>query len=138
GDGLRDDAADALGGGQLVDGGAEDVVEAAPLRRQRLGDRGPDVADVEPDQEAGERLLLGRLDGVAEVLDGGLAPAVERAEHVPVDGVDVGDVLHQAEVHELADPLLAQAFDVERAAAGEVVDAAGGPGRAGDVHAAGF
>src|SRR5690606_29537499 len=50
---------------------------------------------------------------------------------------DVGDVAHQTQVHQLADPLLAQALDVQRAAAGEVLDAAGRPGRAGDVHAAG-
>jgi hypothetical protein len=95
------------------------------------------VADVQADQEVGQRSLPGHVDGRLEVGDGGLAETLELAHAVPVDGEDVTDVVHQTEIEEQTHPLLAEALDVHGAAGGEVLDRAGELERALEVDTPG-
>ena len=75
------------------------------------------MVDAEPDEHAPQRPLLRPLDRVDEQLRRALADPLERHELVDGERVDVGRVLEQPGVDELAHALLAEPFDVERAAA---------------------
>ena len=52
----RDDPADAVDRGQLLDRGGGDGFEGAEGARHRPGARRPDVADAQRDQQAAQRL----------------------------------------------------------------------------------
>ena len=102
---------------------------------QHLGADAAQVADVEADQQVGQRPVLGRLDGALQVGDRDVAEALQRPHLVPVDRVNVADVVDQAVLDEQPARLLAQPLDVHRATGGEVVDAALALGRAVDIGA---
>src|SRR6185295_5902636 len=104
---------------------------------ERLGARRPEVADVQPDQQVGQRPVLRRLDGRLQVAHRDGTEPFELSDAVPVDRVDVGDVVHELELEELADALLPEALDVHRAPRAEVSDGSGQLERALRVDAPG-
>ena len=66
----------------------------------RISDAGAaQVADVQPDQQVGQRPGLRGLDGVLQVAHDDLAEALDAPEHVPVDRVDVAHVGDEAGTH---------------------------------------
>ena len=88
-----------------------------------------EVADVQADQEVGQRPILGGLDGVLQVAYGDVAEALHAQDDVPVDGVDVADVGDETgtrlrvEVGEQLRPLLAEALDVHGRTTGDGLEA---------------
>ena len=119
-------------------GAAAIAVEGAQVAGQLLGDGGPDVADVERDEQPLERSLRRRpgcrrcsLSTLRSFQPGqleDLVAAVRQAEHV-------GQVVQPAVLAELRDGLLAEALDVEGAAGREVDERLRDAARAVDVLA---
>jgi hypothetical protein len=95
-------------------------LEAAEVPRQVLRRRLADMADAEAVEEPSQRRGAAAGDPGDEVGRALLAHPLEALQLLLRQGVDVGERAHQAAVHQLVDHLLAQALDVEGAAAGEV------------------
>ncbi len=121
-DALGDDRSDVGNGEQLRDVGAAQPLEAAEVAREVLRGRLADVADPEAVEEARERRRAARGDVGDEVACALVGHALERLELLLGERVEIGKRLHEPLVDELVDDLLAEAFDVERAPAGEMED----------------
>jgi hypothetical protein len=95
------------------------------------------VADVERDEEALQRSLGASPDAVDELVDAPVLPPGQLQDLVTTtrEAEDVGQVVEPAELPELADGLLTEPLDVERAARGEVDERLRDPARAVDVLA---
>ena len=110
-----DGGADALDRGQLLLRRPHDAVEVADGPGQHLRAGAAQVADVEPDEQVGQRSLLRGLDGRLQVAHRDLAEALELADAVEVERVDVAHVGEQVLVEEHAEGALAEALDVHGA-----------------------
>src|SRR6202034_990099 len=97
----------------------------------------PDVADVQRDEQALERLARSCRDPGEQIVDALFLPALKRKELLSMSGQteDVGDIAEQSLLAQEDDGLFAQAFDVERTARGKVREGLENPVRAVDVHA---
>src|SRR5262249_44541353 len=120
----------------LVEDGQERA-QATVAARDRVRRDAAGVGDAERGEQPGQgRVPLAGLDGGAQVLRALLVPALEGHERLLGEAEDVGDVLEEPDLDELAGALEAEAGDVHRAAATEEIDepdelhAAGDPVRA--------
>ena len=120
---LGDDRADALDRRQLLlaalgHRGAAQLLDRAEAFEQVARGDDADVADAEAEQEARAVGLALGLDRGEEIVDRLLLPALAAEQFVAVlvQAEDVGGRMEPAELDELGDALLAQPFDVERAA----------------------
>src|SRR5690606_993409 len=82
-----------------------------------------DLGDAEGVEEAGQLGLAGALDGVDQLPRGDVREAVELLDLLDRDVEELRQALHEAGLDEEPGGTLAQALDVEAAAAGEVRDA---------------
>ena len=127
-----EEGADAGGdlGADLVDvlefffRGSHEVVERLVAVREDLGDALADVTDAEGVEEAVQRSLLTAWSRAAtRLVRGLLGHAVEVGELLDGEVEEIGDIFDEAVLDELRDQLLAQALDIERHAAAEVLQA---------------
>jgi hypothetical protein len=100
--------------------GGDQRVERAEVQREVARRRLPDLADAQREDEAGERRLLALFDGVDHVGRGLVGHPLEARQPGGFELVDVGRRVHDAAVDDLVDQLFAEAFDIHRAASGEM------------------
>ena len=124
---LGDDRADPFDRGQLDlsvirHRHAPQLLDRAEAFEQVARGDDPDVADAEPEQEARPIRLALSLDRGEQIIDRFLLPplAPEQLVAVLVQPEDVRGRMKPAQLDELGDRLLAQPFDVERAARDEM------------------
>ena len=99
-------------------------VKVAKVLGQRLGGRFADVANAEGKNEAGKRRVFRFFQRGEHVLRRFGGHALERAQFFLVEHVQVGGGVDHAFVDQLLDQLVAESFDVDRAARHEVHQAA--------------
>src|ERR1051325_240174 len=76
-DAVRNDFADVLGAGELIDTRGEDGLEIRETSSERLGDAGADVQDAEPVKDAPHVAGFAGADAVEKIARGLLAHALE-------------------------------------------------------------
>src|SRR5262249_34883376 len=87
--------------------------EATIVARQQLRRLLSHLADAERIDEAIERDLAARFDGVAELARALLTPALALADNGGIEAEDVGGRLDELVFPEIGDVLGAEAFDIE-------------------------
>ncbi|MNV48038.1 hypothetical protein D3C71_1399270 [compost metagenome] len=119
-DGCRHHRAHVRHGRQRVFIGVHDGVDAAEMPRNIACGGFSDVTDAQREQQAVQARLARLVDGSHQVVGGLLAHAVQAYELQRAQAVQVGQGFDPAAVHQLVHQFLAQAFDVQRLAAGRV------------------
>ena len=105
---------------QLLFRSVHDRVDLAKVARQRLGRGLAHVADAQAKQEARQGGFFGFFQRVHNVLRRLVCHAVQRGQGGKPQAVQIGQRADQAGVHQLVHQLFAQAFDLNRAALGEM------------------
>ena len=136
-DALGDAWADALDVVEILLRGIHQVEQAGIALGDQLGHDRTDKANAQGGQQPVDRALLALLDAGLQVLHALFAVAFERADLIPGQVVDVGQVVDIALAHKQLGLLDAKALDVHRPARDEVLDRAHQLARAGAVDAVG-